>query len=347
VLLIFLVSTLWQAAMVVVSLGVASTSRKVLEKEALSHLPSTNSGRFIDTRRNKQRLLVIAAVPRDDRHIWTLWSELECFTTNVDHVILSTPTWSRNITTKVMEEAKQIIPRFQDGRTTIEAQFYKNDRYDVGLWCDALEKTSLFKQYFEIGLLNDSIFALREYTAIFDALKNANISLSSLSYSYSAKNFRGGSGKEHFWVESVFRGLDKTGLQIFKNHSCLPADHPKFCHGQSTKEQKGCIVNNFEHDLASHFPEGSVMGFYKSDAPPETRVRPYKAKMSWASNALYWKKLVEEEAFPVAKENVKESIQYLDGHPLLQNCTKFLTTAMVQSWNLDFSIVEHTFEKTS
>jgi hypothetical protein len=294
------------------------------------------SGSMIKKKKRK-RILIIAAVPRDERHIFTLWSELECLTSNVDHVLLSAPTWSQKILTKVVEEVKFNIPRFINKDVTIDITYHTNDRYDVGLWCDAIQFLSSQNQtneYDEYGLLNDSVFALHEFPDLFDVLQSRNISLSSLSYSYSAKYFRS-YGPEHFWVESVFRGLSQQGLATFMNHSCVPADHPYFCRELSISEQKACIINNFEHDLAKAFPRDKVEGIYESDAPNTTKIPPYRSKMTWANNPLYWKQLVIESNFPVAKENVKECISDMNS-PLLQQCTKYISEQKVWDWDLDW-----------
>ncbi|KAG7358378.1 hypothetical protein IV203_014966 [Nitzschia inconspicua] len=351
--LLLTVCITWQTRSIIISNGLIRVMSESPEEQSLTILAPSTKHRALNDRNHRspdhpRRLLIIAAAPKDERHVWTVWTELECFTRNVDHVIISSPHWGHDITNYFVREAQRSIPWFVNQSTTIEAQNYVNDRYDVGLWCDALEHTSMNKDcknnvdFDEIGLLNDSVFALRESTAVFNALKERNVSLSSLSYSFSPKNFRGRHSKEHFWVESVFRGLTPRGVKLFQNHSCLHTNHHKFCRGRSPEEQKGCIINNFEHDLAAAFPEGDVFGFYESDAPPETKVRPYKTKMSWASNFLYWQKLVNESAFPVAKENVKESIPDIDT-PLLKNCTRYLKREKLKSWNLDFSVAETTF----
>lgn len=363
----------WQTCVIVNSIEKASIDNKSLEDLFLAPFMTITAEQLdfsTESVNHKQqrhshpdRLLIIAAVPRDERHVWTLWSELECMTKSFQHVIISAPQWSRNITDTIVKEARTRIPRFvardtnndqtaATATTTIEAQYYVNDRYDVGLWCDALHHKVLMvddghgntiEDYDEIGLLNDSVFALREYTAIMDALKERNVSMTSLSYSFSPANFKGKPGKEHFWVESIFRGFNQRGIQRYQNHSCLPASHHKFCRGYPAAHQKACIINNFEHDLTRHhFPYGDAYGLFESDAPPETRVRPYKAKMTWASNYLYWQKLVQDHSFPLAKENVPNSIPDLDS-PLLANCTRYLTREQVQSWNFNFSVAETGF----
>jgi len=348
-LLVLTFCIVWQARTIVLSIDLVEGED--VEDHILAHVSTFNLPQYAKNNpkihpinNNKhRRLLILASAPKDERHVWTLWTELECFTSTVDHVIISAPTWSRDIINHIVQEAIHSIPQFVNRTTTVEAQFHVNDRYDVGLWCDPLKQLSSENDAFdEIGLLNDSVFALREYTAVFDALRERNVSLSSLSYSYSPKNFRGKPGKEHFWVESVFRALTPAGVKVFQNHSCLHPNHRKFCRGWPAKEQKGCIINNFEHDLASHFPEGDAFGFFETDAPPETKVPPYKAKQSWASNFLYWQKLVNESGFPVAKENIKESIPDIDS-PLLKNCTRYLTQDRVRSWQLDFTAAESPF----
>jgi len=80
----------------------------------------------------------------------------------------------------------------------------------------------------EYGLLNDSIFALRKFSGIFDNLEHQNVHMTSLAYSYTYK-WNKGFGPEEFWVESVYRGLDQTGMDIFNEHSCVAEDHPFFC----------------------------------------------------------------------------------------------------------------------
>ncbi|KAL3921366.1 MAG: hypothetical protein SGILL_002785 [Bacillariaceae sp.] len=223
---------------------------------------------MISSKRRPRRLLIIAAVPKDARHAATLWTELECFTTNVDKVIVSAPGRSHEIVEEMLQLARQTIPHFVDGEVELQARYYKNDRYDVGLWCDALQAMPR-DDVEEFGLLNDSVFAMRPDSTVFESLQANNQSLTSLGYSYSAKFFRE-YGPEHYWVESIFRGMDVAGLQTFMNHSCVPASHPYFCSKDpSDARRKACIVNNFEHDLASQYPRHKVGGVFLADAPSE------------------------------------------------------------------------------
>ena len=119
-----------------------------------------------------RRVLVIAAAPRSVKHIVSLWSSLECFTSDADHVAISAPTWSQRILERIIEEAVHKIPRFATGKTSLEAMVAVNDRYDAGLWCDALSMMGVkgsgedkdnnvdnnedLLPYDEIALLNDS-----------------------------------------------------------------------------------------------------------------------------------------------------------------------------------------------
>lgn len=283
------------------------------------------------------RLLVIAAVPKDARHISTLWTELECFTPNIDKVILSAPHDKREIIEKILVAARTFVPHFSNGAVQLEAQYYVNDRYDVGLWCDALHNVS--EEYDEVGLLNDSVFALRPNSQVFDALQSNYLELTSMAYSYSAKYFRA-YGPEYFWVESVYRAMNRAGLQTFQKHSCVPPNHPFFCaNDASDARRKACIVNNFEHDLAMQYGRNessnistAVKGIYLADAPLEL-ITQHSGK-TWATNDEYWKKLVAEQGFPMVKAKRTNIIpDFIDNatqllsNPLLRNCTRYITTA--------------------
>lgn len=131
-----------------------------------------------DAPKPKERVLIISAVPRDETHILSLWSELECFASNVNHVILSAPHWGQPFINKVIAMAKKHIPHFKAEQVTIESKFYLNNRYDVGLWCDALEslkQDGRGNEFEEYGLINDSVFALREFSGVLDNLVHNNV----------------------------------------------------------------------------------------------------------------------------------------------------------------------------
>ena len=317
------------------------------------------------------RVLIIAAAPRSVKHIVALWSSLECFTADVDHVVVSAPTWSQPILERVLEEARAKIPRFAsstatDAAVSLEGMVTLNDRYDVGLWCDALSQlgmggvegrpraephnnnnqqngvgssplslslASSLSSYDEIALLNDSIYALREYTEIFRALGANNASMTSLNYSFIHPK---GTGDERYWLESVWRGFDTSGIKTFVERSCKSADDPLFC-PHAWWGRKGCIVENFERAMARHFTRDKTMGLFPSDVPKAMLTRT-DSFPSWVRHVPYWNKLVAEQDFPVSKVNWEGMIDSIDDDRL-QPCTQHLN----RSWLLegfDFSIAK-------
>mmetsp|Transcript_17175 Transcript_17175/g.29914 ORF Transcript_17175/g.29914 Transcript_17175/m.29914 type:complete len:372 (+) Transcript_17175:43-1158(+) len=292
-----------------------------LKKSSLSqitHTTTTSSGG------QRRRALIISVAPRTTKHVVALWSELECFTLDVDYVVLSGPTWSETILNQVLSLAKSSIPRFSSGKVGLEGRVFVNDRYDVGLWCDALDwlesknDDNHLPSFEQVGLLNDSVFALRAYTELFEALDDYNVSLASLSYSLNRPE---GYGPQHYWVESVWRAFDRPGLDVFRSYSCRPANDPMFC-SRKWWGKKGCIVENFERNMARQFPQEQVLGLFSSDVPNDMLTRRYNFK-TWVRHPPYWKKLVEEQAFPVSKVNWKEMIDSIDDERL-RTCTQYL-----------------------
>ena len=77
-------------------------------------------------------------------------------------------------TDRVVIEARHKIPKFdsRSGNTTIEARYFDNERYDVGLWCDGLQGFYNSGKYDYYVLLNDSVFALRDFDGILRPLKH-------------------------------------------------------------------------------------------------------------------------------------------------------------------------------
>ncbi|KAL3916701.1 MAG: hypothetical protein SGILL_005058 [Bacillariaceae sp.] len=283
--------------------------------------------------RRRKNAMVLSVAPRTTKHVVALWSELECFTSDVDYVILSGPTWSEHILQHVVELAKATIPKFADNRITVKFQTSVNDRYDVGLWCDALDwmETAGDLQNFEqIELLNDSVFALRPYSSILSSLQEHNVSMTSLSYSLIRPE---GTGPEMFWVESVWRGFNRTGIQTFKDYSCRPANDPMFC-SRRWWGKKGCIVENFERNMVKQFPRDNVFGLFPSDVPTEMLTRKHNFPQ-WVRNPPYWQQLVEERGFPVSKVNWPEMIGSMDDDKL-QTCTRFLDRSKLEEF--DFSV---------
>mmetsp|Transcript_26286 Transcript_26286/g.72225 ORF Transcript_26286/g.72225 Transcript_26286/m.72225 type:complete len:229 (-) Transcript_26286:130-816(-) len=221
-----------------------------------------------------------------------------------------------------------------------------NDRYDVGLWCDALERMGIGSSSSssssssslsttpidQIGLLNDSVFALREFTGILSALDEKNASMTSLSYSLEDLE---GAGPDHYWLESVWRGFDQGGIRTFVDHSCRLATDPLFC-SRRWWGRKGCIVENFERAMARKFPRDKTFGLFASDVPKELLTRRHGFH-TWVRHPPYWSKLVEEEGFPVSKVNWGEMIASIDDERL-KPCTSHLDRSWLET--LDFSAAE-------
>ena len=297
----------------------------------------SNSSTNTNSRR-RRRVLIISAAPRTKKHLIALWSSLECFTLDVDHVVVSAPTWSKPILERFLSKVMTSIPRFSSGEVSLDGLVSKNDRYDVGLWCDALSymdgelissSSSLnnddddeiegLSSYDEIGLINDSVFALREYTSILDSIHERNVSMTSLSYSLIHPN---GYGPEHYWLESVWRGFSKEGIKTFIDYSCRPkATDPLYC---PTKMwgRKGCIVENFERQMSRQFPKEKTYGIFPSDVP-KNMLSWTNTFHSWVRHPPYWNKLVKEQNFPVSKVNWKGMIDSINDSRL-KTCTKFL-----------------------
>ena len=243
-----------------------------------NRINNNNNNNNKDTTKN-DAVMIIAAIPLSERHIVALWSELECFvtttedsnsvtttgdgkTTNVNHVIISSTYWAKPIIEHVLKEVRLRIPLFISKQVTIEAQYYVNNRYDVGLFCDALQ--GLVRKYDDFVLLNDSIFALRKFNGILEELHNHNhnhnqtkndntttststVTSASASTSTTAIKMTSLNYAQHDkitdrnWLESVFRGFSGTnsdngnrdstsssGISIFMNYSCVPDDHYSF-----------------------------------------------------------------------------------------------------------------------
>jgi hypothetical protein len=287
---------------------------------------------------DRKRLLILAVVPRDGDHLLSLWTELECFTEAVDHVVFASPKWGKPYVEHVMTLAKERISHFASNKVTMEARYFLNNRYDVGLWCDAYASLddNTKQSYDEFGLLNDSVFALRKFSAIFDHLSihddndDNNLQMTSMAYSFSEK-WNTGLSPEAYWVESVFRGFNPSGMEIFAQHSCVPEHHDMFCPAE--QDNKACIINNFEHDLAAQYPCTAIKGLWPTEPPDPLGTRDLRF-LTWIKNTRYWKLLIEHAGFPIAKVNepdqsggwyqLRESKVFWPRNPLLKTCTQHI-----------------------
>ena len=174
----------------------------------------------------RSKAMVIAAVPKDENHAVALWTELECLTGGLDLVVFAVPEWSRDIVEKIANQARHKLG------LNIMTRYYVNDRYDVGLWCDALSDISgSFMhaadsiKYESIILLNDSVYALRHFTGIQDRLAQSHGQLDMVSLSYY--------NESSYWLE---RYVVCMHFSLCILHSCN--DSPcalSFCRYQNAK----------------------------------------------------------------------------------------------------------------
>jgi hypothetical protein len=261
-----------------------------------------------------QAVLVIASVPYDIRHATALWTQLECFAAGIDVVVLAVPLGGRAIVEPIRQRAMQVL-----GISTIHIYEFVNNRYDVGLWCDALSalgyndnnnNNNIHHQqqqntpFARTLLLNDSVFAIRHFSGILESLRDEKDKhLVGLSYS----------NKQGYWLESVFRGFSPSGIQLFMNHSChCGPDHPSFGRRLSTRKQKRAIVDYHEIGLIRSFTNNqnnnhtnttTTMGLFSSDPPND-----WRNKRTWVQHEELWRKLKDEQKFPAAKVNQAYSI---------------------------------------
>jgi len=246
-------------------------------------------------------VLILAAVPRDANHLAALWTIMECFTFGFDLVLISSSKESQPI----MEMAVQKMYD-QELHHNIQTIYTTNDRYDVGLWCDALEYLTLRKfKYFV--LLNDSVFALRRFRAVLDFLQTDRYNLVGLTYSH-----LGGS----YWVESFFRGFSLEGIQKLRQHSCIMSPY------DASYAYKRAIVDHHEIALTALFEPSERTGLFSAD-PPEL----YPSGRGWSNktwttvqNIMYWKEiLIETQRFPVGKVKMPRMVPNLTS-PILNQC---------------------------
>jgi hypothetical protein len=354
----------------------------------------------------RNAVMVLASVPLDKRHVTALWSELDCFTRhkNLKKVLISAPIWSKSIILRIVDEVKLKIPQFMVNNTNnnttfieIEANFFRNDHYDVGLWCDGLQSLGINSiknnnnnnnnnnNYDDVILLNDSLFALRPFTSILDALRDNNdsnnnnnnnsakqqnnIHMTSLSYSLT--------DPDGIWLESVFRGFDSYGIQKYMNHSCQRSQSQSQDNNNNNNdpatfscfnipdqlEKKRCIVKNYEIHIARLFANNTntntnnktntnvinnehVKGLYLSDVPKDMW-KLNMTYMTWTRHVEYWKDiLVNKYNFPAAKVSKRNMIRTIKD-PLIQQCTSKLNINIfdIESNIFNFSIGVRTVEK--
>ena len=264
-------------------------------------------------------VVIIAVAPRKYVRLLALWSQLECFVSNdmFHTIIISAPlsTKGKGILEMFVHHAVESIPHL--AHKNILVKYYVNDRYDVGLWCDALkDKTDprsiisdidhLFEAYDDFVLINDSIMAIRDnFTDVLSVLRKHKLSMTSLNYSF----LQGPQGDnnttdQNVWLESVFRAFDKNGLYRYMKHACVPASHPFFCPYEiDVLVKKRCVVESMEIKIASLFQNHELRGLFPSDVPKDMiRDVGLEQVSLWHAHYPFWKDvLVENMNFPAMK----------------------------------------------
>lgn len=259
---------------------------------------------------SKKSIMIIATKPYSKLKLFSIWSQLECFAEKVDKIIISNAKNEfEDELSAFLEEVKRDMPQIG---SKIEVQNHLNDRYDAGLWCDALTiegnathkrssviRPLLLSEYDQFFLINDSIIAVEPFNEVLDALERKNADLVSLNY-WMYKNYeKEGVVNGTYWVESPVRAFSKKGMQVYSNHVCnldtirWRADCPHLKNLRNHRNKR-CIVEKTEIDVAKYFPQDKVFGLYSGDDGTDQH---------WANNFTYWNKLRDEQSFPAMKNS--------------------------------------------
>jgi len=349
-----------------VARAIETTTRITKSRTTLEKSISEEDKVEEENKKSKERrsaAYFIAVNPTTDMRFMALWSQLECFTPpeKIQTIVIVAPDWSRKegYLENFMQTARDRIPHLKDVKLVIK--YYVNDRYDVGLWCDAAQDkldvenddaSSIFDLHDDFILTNDSIMATKaNYSDILDTLRGENLNMTSLNYSFlSDKNEHSlfshrwiFSRSDKMWLESAFRGFNHDGMKTFLNNVCVSPDHPYFCPSLRNRGQrKRCLVESMEIRIGGLYPEEKVKGLFPADAPPAattitaTSSRKYRyhsrnnkeeeeGKM-WHSNYKFWEFLFETKNFPVIKvsSNVLMDGAKMRKKEIFPTCTKFL-----------------------
>uniref|UniRef100_A0A7S4AQH6 Uncharacterized protein n=1 Tax=Pseudo-nitzschia australis TaxID=44445 RepID=A0A7S4AQH6_9STRA len=232
-------------------------------------------------------------------------------------------------------------------------------------------------RYEQFALVNDSIFALKQYHNITDALGTINkfhnnriidnnnnnnnntittankdgtstttgtsTSAANTTVSMTSLNFHENDDASFPWQESIFRAFDPYGLRVFMDHSCVPMEHESFCHGKAAVKKKRCIVDFHEIQVAYRFPnrERQAFGIFPGTVPNDFQERTRtKGRTVWVCNVPFWKEVLLPAGFPAAKVNCPPMYNDNIDDPLLDTCTRFLNRSMIDT--LDFSKADRT-----
>lgn len=250
-----------------------------------------------------EKILIIATVPYDVEHAMAVWTQLECLTDGIDKVIISAPDtpWCRDIVNAMIEEYKKLSGRGSSNDTTsfqIEASFHTNNRYDAGLWCDALSYHLGFdgESYSTIRatspnttfarndnattkpraifLTNDSGILIRRYKEITEQIlqntrkeqQNQTTTTTKVLKAISLNGvLQDPHNRKHYYIESVYRGFTPEGIQAFYKHSCV--NMGSHCRGTQGRQAKSCIVNRYEISLADAYDAEEIDAMFPSKLP--------------------------------------------------------------------------------
>lgn len=217
-------------------------------------VPNKHTSSSVIRTEQKSSMMVIAAFPKHSSQYTVMWSQLECFAEKFDQIIISADHKFKDALDSFVSKVKDNLPEVG---SKLKAQYHINNRYDAGLWCDALfqenvinenkKKDEFTKQeqvdekdhsanstfhsiivnasssFDRFVLINDSMMVLEKSNELLESLEvNNNITFVSLKY-WGSKNYTDESPakrNQHYWLESPARAFNLEGLEIFANHVC-------------------------------------------------------------------------------------------------------------------------------
>lgn len=270
--------------------------------------------------------MIIAVYPANQRRYAAIWSQLKCFSNGFDKIVISSPHQFLEDMNEFVHVAKSSIPELKD--KIIETRFFNNDRYDFGLWCDALYlkkddgkdmlEDSAIAEYM---LINDSIMAIERTDEFLLTLRERQLTLLSLNY-WGQKN----STESKYWLESPLRVFSREGMKVYAQNICsLPQinwgmDCPHLNesgYGSNAQRQKRCIVELSEINVVDHYESDKIYGLYKGSTP---------LYRHWAEDFFYWLSL-RRDGFPAVKVSHHTFFDTLKHEATvdLERCTKNFT----------------------
>mmetsp|Transcript_29724 Transcript_29724/g.43253 ORF Transcript_29724/g.43253 Transcript_29724/m.43253 type:complete len:372 (-) Transcript_29724:148-1263(-) len=269
----------------------------------------------------KKSVLVIAISPNSHLKYAATWSILQCFASEFDKIIIASPK-PYKLSPEFQIFIQKVHDRMPEIGSSLEVHYFKNLRYDFGLWCDALTNdldngvTSILQkksnessyiggrsEYDQFMLINDSMMAVKKSNEFLDALEKRNADLISLSYWGNNVDRNDG-----FWVESPLRVFSLRGIQMYADEICpwytidTYVDCP-WVKGNNIqfRPKKKCIVDKTEVRVAKLYPPDKVFGLYPGSFDGKDG-----KKVSWVSEYKFYEELRDKMSFPVTKVSNKE-----------------------------------------